>query len=193
MRSLIIISLVFLAFNLRANFVFNTRCQAAYHQMMLFDFDEAHKILEKEKQINPDNKVYDYINAYAMFWKAALNENEEEIEEYEDLIDDVIDAIEDDPQNSPYKDYFLSDIYLRNAYLKAMESSYISAAYKFNKAYNLVQKNRNDFPDFIPNKKLIGLMNVGIGTVPKKYTWVLNLFNFEGNVQYIMTFENVQK
>ena len=179
---LIIISFFFIATSLQANFVFSPRCQTAYHEMMRFDFDGMHKILYGEKASRPNNKVYDYITSYALFWKAALNENEEEIEEYEDFIEDVIEAIENDSENSPYKNYFLSDIYLRGAYLKAMESSYMSAAYKFNKAYNLVQKNRKEYPDFVPNKKLIGLMNVGIGTVPKKYTWVLNLFNFEGDV-----------
>ena len=184
MRNLLIIILFTLFANsLQANFVFTKRCQAAYRQMMLFNFDGANAILQSEKQLHPDNKVNDYISSYAVFWKAALNENEDAIDEYEDLIDDVIEAIEDDDQESPYKNFFLSDIYLRGAYLKAMESSYMSAAYKSNKAYNLVQKNREEYPDFIPNKKLIGLMNVGIGTVPKKYTWVLNLFNFEGNVK----------
>lgn len=179
---LFILLFIFLAKGVQANFVFSPRCKSAYREMMRFDFDGMRKILSGEKASRPNNKVYDYITSYALFWKAALNENEEEIEKYEDFIEGVIESIEDDPENSPYKNFFLSDIYLRGAYLKAMESSYMSAAYKFNKAYNLAQQNRKEYPDFIPNKKLIGLMNVGIGTIPRKYTWVLNMFNFEGNI-----------
>ena len=150
---------------------------------MVFDFVSAKNILDKEKAIHPNNRVADYIGSYIMFWNAALNEDADDMDKYEDEIEDVIDLIDDDEEESPFKDYLLSDIYLRGAYLKAMQTSYMSAAYKFNKAYNLVQKNNKEYPDFIPNKKMIGLMNVGIGTVPKKYNWVLKLFNFEGNVQ----------
>ena len=181
----IIVSLFFIALSLPAysNFDFNQNCRNAYEKMMIFDFTSVQRILEIEKKQNPNNRVADYIENYTYFWKAALNEDEEKMDLYADKADDLIDAIEDDNQVSPYKNYFLSDIYLRGAYLKAMQTSYMSAAYKFNKAYNLVQKNRKEYPDFIPNKKLIGLMNVGIGTVPSKYTWVLNIFNFEGNIQ----------
>ena len=150
---------------------------------MVFDFVHANKILDKEKAIHPNNRVSDYIGSYILFWNAALNEDADDMDKYEDEIDDVIDLIEDDEEESPYRKFFLSDIYLRGAYLKAMQTSYMSAAYRFNKAYNLVQENKKEYPQFIPNKKLVGLMNVGIGTVPKKYTWVLKLFNFEGNVK----------
>ena len=166
-----------------ANFSFNKNCRKAYEQMMIFDFVNAQKTLYIEKQIHPDNRVPDYISTYILFWKAALNEEEADMDYYEDKVDNLIDEIEDDPQESAYKSFFLSDIYLRGAYIKAMQTSYMSAAYKFNKAYNLVQKNKKKYPNFIPNKKLIGLMNVGIGTVPDKYTWVLDLFNFEGNIK----------
>ncbi|MCK5856111.1 MAG: hypothetical protein KAG64_01400 [Bacteroidales bacterium] len=178
------IILVFFMFSISAsaNFDFNQNCRKAYDKMMVFDFESASIILDKEKKLHPNNLVPDYISTYILFWKAALNEEEEDMEVYEDKVDNLIEDIEDDDEKSAYKNYMLSDIYLRGAYIKGMQTSYMSAAYRFNKAYNLIQKNRKDFPNFIPNKKLIGLLNVGIGTVPKKYTWVLNLFNFEGNI-----------
>jgi len=173
---------IFLNSALKANFDFNVLCRNAYDQMMLFEFDAAQKILNREKKLHPDNKVPAYIETYIAFWKAALNENKTDLEHYDELANKVIEAIDDDAEVSPYKNYFLSDMYLRGAYLKAMQKSYMTAVYRFNKAYNLSVENFEDYPDFIPNKKLVGLMNVGIGTVPKKYNWVLNIFNFEGNV-----------
>ena len=184
MRSIFIsLFLIIFSYSTFANFSFNQNCKTAYSKMMLFDFEGAHRILENEKRIHPSNLIPEYIETYMLFWKAALNEEEEDMDIYEERVDDLIDLIEDDEQKSPFKNFLLSDVYLRGAYIKGMQTSYMSAAYKFNKAYNLVQKNRTAYPQFIPNKKLIGLMNVGIGTVPKKYSWVLKLFNFEGNVQ----------
>jgi hypothetical protein len=181
---IIIIILLTLSLNIsaRASFDFNTRCRNAYEQMMLFDFSEAQSILNQEKKLHPNNKVTQYIEAYIAFWKAALNENLTDMEQYDNLANTVINAISKDQQNSPFKNYFLSDMYLRGAYLKAMEKSYMTAAYRFNKAYNLSLKNQKEYPNFIPNKKLVGLMNVGIGSVPKKYNWVLTVFNFEGDI-----------
>jgi len=184
MRIVLIIFLFnILSISAYSNFVFNQNCRQAYQKMMVFDFKSVQQILKKEKLLHPNNKVADYIENYTLFWEAALNEDEGMMDLYADKADELIDAINDDKQESAYKNYFLSDIYLRGAYLKAIQSSYLSAAYKFNKAYNLVQKNRDDYPNFTPNKKLIGLMNVGIGTVPSRYTWVLNLFNFKGSIQ----------
>ncbi len=185
----ILIAVLFLLTTLpaAAKFDFNNNCHRAYEEMMLFKFDAAQKILDSEKQLHPDNVVSQYIEAYILFWKAALNENEEEMDEYESFTDNVIDLIEDDEQVSPYKLYFLSDMYLRGAYLKVIKKSYLAAVYRFNKAYNMAWENRKKYPDFIPNKKLIGLMNVGIGTVPKNYNWVLKLFDFEGNIQQGLT------
>jgi len=183
MRLLITILLSFiLTQSAQANFDFNASCRNAYEQMMLFDFDAAHTILKREKNLHPTNKVPQYIEAYIAFWKAALNENLADLELYDNLANTVINAISKDKQKSPFKNYFLSDLYLRGAYLKAMEKSYMTAAYRFNKAYNLSLKNQKEYPNFIPNKKLIGLMNVGIGSVPKKYNWVLTVFNFEGDL-----------
>jgi hypothetical protein len=184
MRSFFIILFLFtssLAFS--ANFNFNQNCKRAYEKMMIFDFESANKILVNEKALHPNNLIPDYISTYILFWKAALNEEEDDMDIYEEKVDELIDEIEDASDKSAYKNFLLSDIYLRGAYIKGMQTSYMSAAYKFNRAYNLVQENKKEYPNFIPNKKLIGLMNVGIGTVPKKYNWVLKLFNFEGNVK----------
>ena len=182
----LLVILIF-SLNAKAKFDFNANCKRAYEEMMLFNFTRAQNILKEEILRHPDNKVPLYIDTYIQFWKAALNENAEEMEAYDEIADEVIDAIEDDEQESPYKLYFLSDMYLRGAYLKVIDKSYMSAVYRFNKAYKMAWENRDRYPDFIPNKKLIGLMNVGIGTVPKSYNWVLKLFNFEGNINQGLT------
>ncbi len=165
------------------SFDFNSRCRHAYEEMMLFNFDKANKILKSEKQQNSDNLIPAYIEDYIIFWKAALNENADDLELYDEKAEELIDIIDDMEDDSPYKNFLLSDMYLRGAYLKLVQKSYLAAVYRFNKAYNLAWDNRAQYPDFIPNKKLIGLMNVGIGTVPKNYNWVLNLFNFQGNIK----------
>lgn len=183
MRILLVFITILLGSNgLYANFDFNKDCRLAYEKMMQFKFEESKQLLLQEKKLHPQNKIPSYIEAYIEFWIAALNERANDLERYENMAEEVMEAIEDDEEDSPYKDYLLSDMYLHGAYLMAVESSYMTAAYRFNKAYKLALRNAEEYPNFIPNKKLIGLLNVGIGTVPKNYTWVLSIFNFEGNI-----------
>ena len=183
MRYFVIIFLtVFIASPAFANFEFNSRCKLAYEKMMVFDFGSAERILMAEKVMNPNNKVPIYIETYIAFFKAAITEVDEDVTDFESKYSIAIDAIDNDKQDSPFKKYFLSDIYIQGAYLKAISRSYMSGAYRFNKAYDKALDNQKEFPDFMPNNKLLSLMNIGIGSVPENYDWLLRMFNFEGDV-----------
>ena len=60
---------------------------------------------------------------------------------------------------------------------------YFTAAIEINKAYRLLEKNNESFPDFIPNKISLGVLHVMIGMVPDKYQWILDLISMEGSVE----------
>jgi tetratricopeptide (TPR) repeat protein len=52
----------------------------------------------------------------------------------------------------------------------------------FRKAYVLLKENRTLFPDFTPNELYFGLINTVIGTIPKGYMWLVNLFGMTGSI-----------
>ena len=59
---------------------------------------------------------------------------------------------------------------------------YLTAAYEINKAYRLLTKNQELFPNFIPNFKSLGILHALIGSVPSNYKWALSAIGMEGSI-----------
>jgi len=112
----------------------------------------------------------------------AISSREDAFDNFEVFLDKSIDALDNEDENNPYRLYYMADLYIESAFANAMESNFITAAFNYRKAYNAVYENYELFPDFALNKKSLGIMNIGVGSVPKSYTWILNLLNLNGNI-----------
>jgi len=160
----------------------NNNCKIAYRAVLSLRLETAHLILDKEEETNPNNVVVSCIRTYAYFMEYAISSKKDAFEKFEDNLNKSIDALDDEDENSPYRLYYISDLYIESAFANAMESNFITAAYNYRKAYNAVYENYELFPDFTLNKKSLGIMNIGVGSVPKSYTWILNILNLSGNI-----------
>jgi len=59
----------------------------------------------------------------------------------------------------------------------------ISAARALKRAYAAAEECREKYPSFVAIRKTSGVLQVILGSVPEKYTWVLNLFGMQGSVE----------
>ena len=50
------------------------------------------------------------------------------------------------------------------------------------RAFHLLERNQRLFPDFMPNKKNLGLMHALIGTVPDAYRWGVQILGMHGTI-----------
>ena len=50
------------------------------------------------------------------------------------------------------------------------------------KAYVLLKKNEKLFPEFVLNKKPLGILNILISSIPQEYSWILNIVGIEANI-----------
>ncbi len=76
----------------------------------------------------------------------------------------------------------LGNIHLQWAVARLKFKEYFTAAVEINKAYRLLEKNAEMFPEFVPNKISLGVLHIMIGMVPDKYQWLLNIISMEGSV-----------
>ena len=76
----------------------------------------------------------------------------------------------------------LGNIYLQWAVARLKFKEYVTAAIEINKAYRLLEKNAEMFPEFVPNKISLGVLHIMIGMVPEKYQWLLNIISMKGSV-----------
>ena len=185
LRPLIIIIFLFAA-NIgftQYNYDFNQNCQNAYSAITSLKFEEGKKLLQKEKFIHPNNNIPYLLENYIYFFTLFIGEEEDEFDKLEDIKDDIIDRLKDGDENSPYYRYSLAQIYLQWAFIRTKFKEYITATYEINKAYRLLEKNNEEFPDFLPNLINLGLLHTLIGTIPDKYNWIKRIVGIEGTIK----------
>ncbi len=77
----------------------------------------------------------------------------------------------------------LGNMHLQWAVLKIMFGDYISAAFEFNSAYQLIENNTSEFPDFRLNDLSLSVLKIIIGLVPEQYNWFLSLLSMNGDIE----------
>ncbi len=162
--------------------IINDNCKAAYTNILSLKFDDAQKIIDNEKNKNPENVFVAYLENYIDFLKVTISENEELFDQLEPRVVDRIDIIGELSDTSIYKKYLIGNINLQWATARVKFSEYATAALQINKAYRLLTANQYQFPDFMPNTITLGVLHIIIGIVPDSYTWILNLISMQGDV-----------
>jgi len=181
-RILLIAVLISVSAAAGATVDFNDACRKAYIKTMELDFEAAKTIITAEKKKDPANLVPLFIENYAAFLKIVINEEKQNYRSFIEQAEDLADRFENEKRNNPYINYCATDLYLQMTFINTLDDSYFSAAMKIRKARSLILKNDELYPDFIPNKKALGMMNVALGSVPKSYGWILDILGLEGSV-----------
>ncbi|MBK8502704.1 MAG: hypothetical protein IPL46_11060 [Saprospiraceae bacterium] len=91
-------------------------------------------------------------------------------------------AIRRGDDQSPYYLYTQADIHLQWAITRVKFEDYFQAVMEIKRAFSLLSKNEELFPDFMPNKKNLGLLHALIGTVPDQYRWGVKLLGMSGTI-----------
>lgn len=92
---------------------------------------------------------------------------------------------------SPYSRFIEAGVKLQWAVVKLKYEDNVSAFWGFRKGYQLLEKNEKEYPDFIPHKQLLGVMQVMLGKVPSRYQWILKLMGMSGEEEKGL--ENLEK
>ena len=182
MRILTILFL-FLSNPLLASFQMNERMQQSYTHIINLEFEAANKLLKIEQIEHPDNAIFVLHQNYIDFLTILIGEEEDFFSTAKDLKSDRIDFIQAGDDSSPYYLYAQAEVHLQWAFARLKFEEYLTAAYEIQKAYSLLEKNQEQFPDFKLNIKGLGLLHTLVGAIPEKYQWVINLVGMEGSVE----------
>lgn len=186
MRNLLVLILVFhLQFAYSQNqFNFNTNCKEAYNTILNLDFVSAQEMIDDEKIIRPDNLIPFYLENYIDFLILNIGENEQEFNARKKKKNVLINILEDGNRKSPYYRLCLANVNLQWAFVRLKFREYLKAFFEIRSAYNLLEENQKEFPDFIPNKIGLGLLHTIIGSLPDDYNWIANILGFKGSVSH---------
>ncbi len=171
---------LFIAFGALAQgkFVWTPELIQAYQLTTSLRFEKAQKLLAETKLNDPDNLMRLHVENYLDFFRVYINEDESEFEKLEKNKNDRLDQIEKegDP-TSPYYLFLQADIRLQWALARLKFEEYATAFFETNKAFKLLTENDEQFPDFLPNKKDLGILHAMVGTIPDNYKWAIDIFS----------------
>ncbi|HEY4323262.1 MAG TPA: tetratricopeptide repeat protein [Mucilaginibacter sp.] len=184
-RKHLLLALFFITCQLsaRANFNFNANCIDAYKAAFGFRINEARLLVQKERQQNPQNGIIALLDNYIDYFSLLASENKADYERLKDKKSDRISLLEDNDKNSPYYLFCQAEIYLQWGQLKGRFGDYFSSSMDIKKAYNLLKENTEKYPDFLPNQKSLGLINVIFGAIPSNLKSISRFLGMTGNVQ----------
>lgn len=174
--------LLIVAGPLYAGYHFTATCQQAHQAIVNLQFDRASHLLNVEKQRDPENLIPLYLENYRDFIAVFIREERPLFDSCKQLKTKRINALLQGDKKSPYYRFCLAQVHLQWAFVRVKFQEYFSAALEVNKAYRLLEENRQLHPDFLPNYNGLGLLHTLIGTIPDSYRWVAGLLALEGTV-----------
>src|SRR5699024_5834225 len=83
------------------------------------------------------------------------------------------------PSDSPYYLYLQAVLNLQTAACKYKFNEKIRAFWYVRRAYLQIIKNQDIFPQFEPNKVILGPMKALVGSIPPNYRWATRLLGFK--------------
>lgn len=183
MTRLILSSILTLLFcNTFSQYQWNENCKLAYEKIISLHFKEGQDFLLKEKIDNPDNLIPVYLYNYIDFLTLVVGEKEEDYNHLKQNKSDRLDLLKDGDRESPYYNYCLANIYLQWAFARVKFGDNFNAFFDIRKAYRLLEKNREKYPDFLPDNIGMGIMHALVGSIPDNYNWVADILGFRGTV-----------
>lgn len=175
--------LLFFSHTATAGYDFNVNCRNAYQDILRLRFKEGKTLLETEKRLHPQNDIPYFIENYIDFFTLFIAEEKDDFARLKENKTLRISRLEKGDASSPWHNYCLSQVYLQWAFARLKFGEYRTAALEINKAYRLLEKNRRQFPSFVPDDVSMGMLHTLIGTIPDNYKWLINLMSFDGTVE----------
>ncbi|MDG2139351.1 MAG: hypothetical protein P8J77_04035 [Flavobacteriales bacterium] len=165
-----------------ADFDMNNNMREAYSNIISLNFQLAQEMIDQEKISNPENGLI-YLNEnYIDFLTLLISEDKSLYSSRKLNKNRRLNNLRKNNKETPYYLFSQAEIHLQWAFTRIKFKEYFLAAYELQKAYKLLKKNNQLYPDFMLNKKSMGLLHVLIGSVPDSYDWVLNIIGIEGNI-----------
>lgn len=158
-------------------FEYTPAAAEAYRKATTLRLREATNAVAQIREQDPGNLIVHHIEDYIDFFQVYISDDEALYERLKKKRDARLAAVAKGDKRSPYYLYIQADVRLHWALLRLRFGEYWGAFSEVNKAHKLLQKNRDLFPDFMPNLKDLGILHAMVGTIPDNYQWGVKLLS----------------
>lgn len=159
-------------------------CAQAFEEIQKLHLDRAAKLLAEEKSRFPNHLTIDYLEDYIFFYRYFITEDLEGFNQLPTRTKTTLNRLERGPEDSPEYRQYQAEVLIHSALIRGKFESFFPAAQEINRAFKLLKKNERDFPNHLPTRRMISTIRAGVGTLPKKYKWIVKLLSsLSGSVQ----------
>ena len=166
------------------NFYYSPKARTAYRLIMDLRLDEARSQILEIRRAEPQNLVVLHLEDYIDFFQLYITEEQTLFDSLKDARSERLKTLERTCDDSPYCLYAQADIRLHWSLLRLKFGEYLAAFIEVSKAYKLLKENEALYPEFMPNKKNLGVLHAMVGTIPDGYRWGIKLLSgLDGTIQ----------
>lgn len=161
----------------------NSNIKTAYKKTLELKLTDARAILVRERQLRPNNRLIDHVENYIDCIEVIVQDRIHIFNKLEGNKDIRLSKIKKSDKSSPYYLYLQADIRIQWAMSRVRYGEYLTAFSEIRKAYHLLHENQKLHPNFMPNKKGLGIIHTLIGSMSDKYGWSLSLLSLKGSIE----------
>jgi hypothetical protein len=165
-------------------FDFTPTAKDAYRKAISLRFGEAKAALTTLRASEPDNLVADFVENYIDFLTVMVNDDKAQYQQLLKKVPARLSKIARGDRNSPYCLYAQGEIRLQWALLRGRYDEMLASLTDIKQGYGLLKENDRRFPDFVANKKSLGIMHALVGNIPDEYRWAVKAVGgISGDIQ----------
>ena len=172
-----------LSFCQQAHFSWSGKAKACLNSIYNLELDQANTQIDAIKNQDPNNLVYHLLANYVDFLYLSIQEDRAYLNDKLPLKNERIEALDALPDSNPYKAYAQAEIMVQWAMVRFRFEEYFQPLLDLNKALKKLKKIDEAFPYFMPAKKTLGTLYVGIGSIPPTYQSIIGVISaFDGDI-----------
>lgn len=166
------------------SFAFSPLARTAYQNIVQLRFGEAGATLGRMQQQEPWNDILPLLENYLDFLTVLIDDDRAAYRRLSKRMEPRLARIAAGDRKSPYFLYSQAEIRLQWAFLRGKYGDYLSSLSDIKQAYALLEMNRREHPDFMPNQKSLGILHALVGNVPNEYQWAFRtLSGMHGSIE----------
>ncbi len=166
-----------------AGSVFNPAVKEAYTETISLRIGEGRRLLARELQENPSNAVALLVANQQDFLTWAVQQNPTTYTGILARQEKRLQQLSSLKERSAWVGYSIAEVKLQIGLSKLLYGSKLAAAWDIRQAYLQYAENARRYPQFLPNRKTLGALQVLIGSVPESYRVFLNIIGMQGDIK----------
>ncbi len=150
-----------------------------YNSFLNLEFEKTRASINTKANLSSFDIYVDNLNDCT---ELILNEDRSKYDSYKKRYQNRIDLLDDLP-DEPIKGFVASEIRLQWAFISGKFGNNWNAFWTLRKALIHIEDNISAYPEYLPNYRTQGLLNIVLDLVPDNRKWLLNFFSMSGDFE----------